>query len=451
MVADRGPVTLWQRIQAALVSSPPLIWAFLYFFCLLSGYYVLRPVREAMGAASDVHTVFPPWIVDLARQRGIELADLTLQVLFSMTFVIMLLLQPIYGWLVSRFPRRVFMPTVYTCFVISLFGFYLAFDSGLPGRGMLFFLWITVFNLFAVAVFWSFMADVFSDTEARRLYGWIGAAGTLGAISGPLATTTLVGTVGIANLMLVSATLLMVCMFCILQLRPWAVRREQQQGLRSGEVPMGGQLLAGLKLIKQQPLLRWMAVAVFFGVSVGTLLYNEQRLIVQKYYPDPEASTAYYAMIDLGVNSVALLVQVFLTRWILSRLGIGPALVGPAIVILVAFVVLTASPLPLMVAIAQILTRASEFALAKPARETIYTRVDREWRYKSGAAIDTVIYRGGDLSFVWLHKWVSGFGSSAVFGVGVLCALSMFVAGFGLWHEQRKLPRAPATGPGGSA
>ena len=203
---------------------------------------------------------------------------------------------------------------------------------------------------------------------------------------------------------------------------------------------MGGQLLAGLRLIKQQPLLRWMAVCVFFGVSVGTLLYNEQRLIVQQYYPAAEASTAYYAMIDLGVNGLTLLVQLFFTRWILSRLGIGPALLGPALVILIAFTVLTASPLPLMVAITQVLTRASEFALAKPARETIYTRVDREWRYKSGAAIDTVIYRGGDLSFVWIHKWVSGFGSSAVFGAGVVCALCMCAAGYGLWREQRKLP-----------
>ncbi|MBD8524965.1 NTP/NDP exchange transporter [Pseudomarimonas arenosa] len=431
----------WQRMRADLAGSPPLLWAFLYFYCLLCGYYVLRPVREAMGAASDVYTVFPPWLVDLAAARSIDLGQLTLQILFSATFVIMLLLQPAYGWLVSRFPRRVFLPTVYTVFVVTLLGFYLAFDSGLPGRGMLFFLWITVFNLFAVAVFWSFMADVFTDSEARRLYGWIGAAGTLGAISGPLLTTTLVSRLGIANLMLVSAVLLVLCIVCILRLRLWAVQREQQRGLRSGEVPMGGQLLAGLKLIAQQPLLRWMALAVFFGVSVGTLLYNEQRLIVQQYYPEPEASTAYYAMIDLGVNTLTLLVQLLLTRWVLSRWGIGPALLGPALIILVAFMALTASPLPLIVAIAQILTRASEFALAKPARETIYTRVDREWRYKSGAAIDTVIYRGGDLSFVWVHKFVSGFGSSAVFATGVLCALFMCVAGFGLWREQKKLPR----------
>ena len=187
------------RFRDALGESPPLLWSFLYFFCLLCGYYVLRPVREAMGASNDVATVFPPAMIEFFTARGIPLKDLTLQILFTCTFLIMLVLQPVYGWLVSRYPRRVFLPVVYGFFIATLLGFYVMFDSGVPGRGMAFFLWITVFNLFAVAVFWSFMADVYDNVDAKRYYGYIGAAGTIGAIIGPMLTRALVERVGIAN------------------------------------------------------------------------------------------------------------------------------------------------------------------------------------------------------------------------------------------------------------
>src|SRR5690606_23852234 len=220
--------------RAALGESPQLPWSFLYFFCLLSGYYVLRPVREAMGASSDVATVFPPAFIEFFAARGIALKDLTLQVLFTCTFLIMLLLQPVYGWLVSRWPRRVFLPAVYGFFIATLLLFYAMFDSGVPGRGMAFFLWITVFNLFAVAVFWSFMADVYDNVEARRYYGYIGAAGTVGAFLGPMLTGLLVERLGIANMMLVSCVLLALCVLCILRLRAYAVLREQRQRRRSG-------------------------------------------------------------------------------------------------------------------------------------------------------------------------------------------------------------------------
>lgn len=430
------------RFKAALRDSPPLLWSFLYFFCLLSGYYVLRPVREAMGASSDVTALFPPAMIAFFGERGIALKELQLQVLFSMTFMIMLVLQPVYGWLVSRWPRRLFLPAVYGFFIGTLLLFYLAFDSGMPGRGMAFFLWLTVFNLFAVAVFWSFMADVYSDVEARRVYGYIGAAGTLGAMLGPALTRTLVERVGIANLMLVSAGFLVLCVVCLLRLRHYAVRREQARQLASGEVPMGGTVWAGLKLIAREPLLRWLAVLCVFGVGVGTLLYNEQAAIVRRFYPDPQAATAYYASLDLAVNGLTLLLQLLVTRSLLSRFGIAPALLVPAAAILIGYAVLAASPLPLLVAVVQVVTRASEFSLSKPARETIYTRVPREWRYKAGAAIDTVVYRGGDLTFVWLHKALTLLGTHAVFAAGTLVAACMGLGAWSVVREAKKLPDA---------
>lgn len=441
--ATRGRIG---RFRSALGESPPLLWSFLYFFCLLSGYYVLRPVREAMGASSDISTLFPPAMIAFFAERGIALKELQLQVLFTCTFLIMLLLQPVYGWLVSRWPRRVFLPAVYGFFIATLLLFYAMFDSGVPGRGMAFFLWITVFNLFAVAVFWSFMADVYDNAEAKRFYGYIGAAGTLGAFLGPFLTRLLVERVGIANLMLVSAGFLGLCMVCILQLRHYAVRREAARKLASGEVPMGGTVLAGLRLIASEPLLRWMAVLMVFGVGVGTLLYNEQAAIVRQFYPDPERATAFYANIDLAVNALTLLVQVLVTRALLSRFGIAPALLIPGVAIIIGYAALAASPLPLLVAAVQVVTRASEFSLAKPARETIYTRVGREWRYKAGAAIDTVVYRGGDLTFVWVHKFLSAFGSHVVFGVGLLVAGGMTMGALGVLREARKLPDQRGSG-----
>ena len=440
------------RFRTALAESPPLLWAFLYFFCLLSGYYVLRPVREAMAASSDVQAVFPPAMIEFFATRGMALRDFTLQVLFTCTFLIMLLLQPVYGWVVSRYPRRVFLPAVYGFFIITLLLFYALFNIGVPGRGMAFFLWTAVFNLFAVAVFWSFMADVFTNVEARKYYGYIGAAGTLGAFLGPMLTRGLVGQIGIANLMLVSAGFLAVCLLCLLRLRLWAVAREHERKLVSGEVPMGGEVLAGLKLIVREPLLRWLAVMVMLGVGVGTLLYNEQAAIVRRFYTDPAASTAYYATLDLAVNGLTLVVQLSLTRLLMSRYGIAPALLIPGCAVILGFSLLAASPLPMMVAIVQVITRASEFSLAKPARETIYTRVGREWRYKAGAAIDTVIYRGGDLSFVWLHKLLSAFGSNLVFAAGLLAAAGMTFGAWRLLREESKLPseRAAAAAPTGT-
>ncbi len=427
--------------------TPALLWAFVYFFCLLTGYYLLRPVREAMGADSDVRAVFPAGLVDWFAGRGVSLGDFTLQFLFTCTFILMVLLQPVYGALVSRYARRVFLPVVYGFFIACLLAFHFVFESALPGRGMAFFLWLTVFNLFAVAVFWSFMADVFSNADAKRVYGYIGAAGTLGAMLGPLLTRTLVEAIGIGQLLLVSAGFLIVCLLCILRLRPWAVARELEQNLASGEVPMGGGVLAGLRLVAREPLLRAIAILVFFGVGVGTLLYNEQAAIARAYFTDAASRTAYYAGIDLAVNGLTLLVQLLLTRWLLTRHGIGPALLIPAFAILIGFAALAASPFPLLVAAVQVVTRASEFSLAKPARETVYTRVPREWRYKAGAAIDTVIYRGGDLTFVWLHKALSVLGSGAVFLTGMAVTAGMAFGAWRLVREQSKLPdERPATG-----
>jgi AAA family ATP:ADP antiporter len=202
-------------------------------------------------------------------------------------------------------------------------------------------------------------------------------------------------------------------------------------------------MLAGLRLLRDEPLLRAMAMVMFFGVGVGTLLYNEQAAIARTFFPTAEARTAYYANIDLAINFVTIVVQVLLTRPLLLRFGVGPVLLIPAVAILLGFSILAASPLPILVAAVQVVTRAGEFSLAKPARETIYTRVDREIRYKGKAVIDTAVYRFGDLFFVWSHKFLAVFGSKLVFGAGLLVAAGMTVGAWRLIRAQARLPSGP--------
>ena len=437
------PSARFAGFRAALAGSPPLWWSLLYFFSLLCGYYVLRPVRDAMGASGDVLAVFPQAWVDAAAARGIALQEFTLQVLFTGTFIAMVALQPVYGALVARFPRRVFLPVVYLVFIGCLLGFWWLFDREVAGRGAAFFVWTAVFNLFAVSVFWSFMADVFDNAHAKQLYGYIGAGGTVGALVGPVLTRLLVERIGVGNLLLVSVGFLAVCLLCILRLRPWAMLRERLHGDASGEDAMGGSIIAGLRLVWREPLLRAMAMLMFFGVGVGTLLYNEQAAIARTAFATDAARTAYYANIDLAINTLCIVVQLLLTRWLLQRHGVGPALLLPAFAILLGFAILSASPLPLLVAAVQVATRAGEFALAKPGRETIYTRVDREWRYKCKAAIDTAVYRAGDLAFAWLHKGLALFGSRVVFVAGIGVAAMLAVGAWRVVRAQRALPDAP--------
>ena len=283
------------------------------------------------------------------------------------------------------------------------------------------------------------MSDIYTEQAARLFYSYIGVGGTLGAIAGPVLTKVLAKHVAVSQLILVSIFFLSICLICILFLRRFAKRAEQMRDQNNDDVVIGGSFWAGFRIVMSTPLLRAMAILMFFGVGVGTLLYNEQAIIARQIVSD-EARTAYYANIDFWINAVTLFIQLLIAPFVLFRFGVKPLLLLPAAAITLGYCVLAAAPLPILVAAVQIMTRAGEFSLSKPARETIYTRVDRETRYKAKAFIDTAIYRGGDLTFVWLHKFISAFGSATVFGIGILVALGMSFGAWKIGREQENMP-----------
>ncbi len=397
---ETPPGRLTRLLGAAPDELPALLWSFFYFFSLLCAYGLLRPLREEMGV-----------------RHGVD----RLQWLFTGTFICMLAAQPVYGALVSRYPRRVFVPAVYLFFIVCLVTFYTLFRLNVATAVAVpaFFVWVSVFNLFVISVFWSFMADIFSAEQSRRLFGVIAAGGTCGALAGPAVTALLVERIGVPQLMLGSALLLGGALVAVWRLLPWATRQ------RGPERIIGGTVLAGARLMAESPFLRALAGLLLLYVTVNTVLYYQQAAVVAAAYTDPAARAAFFARIDFAVNALTVLTQIFVTRVLMTRFGVTPLLVISPVLVAVGFACLAASPIPILLAVIQVVHRAGNFALIAPARESLYTQVDRESRYKAKAFIDTAIYRGGDVVVGWGMAGVAVIGLSlgqvGMLGLVVAC------------------------------
>ena len=359
---------------------PAVILAFAYFFFVLAAYYVLRPLREQLSAAIGVQALLP---------------------FYSATFVATLVLTPVYGWLVARFPRKRFVPVVYVFFILNLLAFIPAFQA--QGTispqilGAIFFVWVSVFNLFVVAVFWSFVADIFSADQAYRLFGIVALGGTLGAIAGPLLTKWLVHVIGIAPLLGVSAALLACAVGCILGLIVWSRRHPVARDTRRNEVVIGGGFWAGAKLVFGSSFLRCIALMMLLGDSVGGVLYNLQNDFGHHFYTDAAARTDFFASVDAATNVLMALTQIFITRIVLTRFGPASSIAGSEVVKLLTLVTLAFVGLPGAVAAALIVTRAGSYGVNNPAIDSLFTRVSRETRYKAKGFIDTAVWRFGDV------------------------------------------------------
>jgi ATP:ADP antiporter, AAA family len=369
------------------------LWSFVFFFALLAGYYVLRPIRDEM-----------------AIQGGQQ----NLSYLFTLVFVSMLVLVPVFGWLTSRIPRKKLLPWLYAFFVANLIGFYFAFNVGgeqTRSIATAFFVWVSVFNLFAVSLFWSFMADLFDTAQAKRLYGFISAGGTAGALAGPSLTALFVTIVGAKGMLVVSAGFLVIAIAAIVQLRNWA-EATGATGSGQKEVALGGSIWEGLRDVVRSPYLLGICLFLLCYSLLSTFLYFAQTELVPAYISDSAGQTRLLALVDLAVNVLTLVVQLLAFGAMINRLGTTFTLAAMPLVAIMGFAALAISPmLPVLVAFG-IIRRAGEYAISAPARETLFNVLPPAQKYKAKNVIDTVVHRGGDTASSWIFNGLRVLGVS---------------------------------------
>ncbi len=396
------------------------LWSFAYFYALLAGYYVLRPIRDEMA---------------------IQVGQAQLHELFTAVFLTMFAVAPVFGWLTRTFPRRRLLPWLYAFFVANLVTFHALFEPGGTQAGLVaraFFVWVSVFNLFAISVFWSFMADLYDTAQAKRLYGFIAAGGTAGALTGPALTALFVTLVGAKGMLLVSAGFLALAILAILRLRAWA---ERTGAVGSGvEAPIGGSIWAGLTDVVRSPYLLGICAFLFAYSLLSTFLYFQQAELVPAAIPDSAQRTRLLALVDMAVNLLTLAIQVLAFGTLIRRLGTTFMLVAMPVVSIVGFAALALAPgLATLVAFG-ILRRAGEYAVSKPARETLFNVLPVEQKYKAKNVIDTLVHRFGDTSSSWIFAGLKGAGLSLVAMSWLAVPIAGAWLGVALWlgGEQRR-------------
>jgi AAA family ATP:ADP antiporter len=399
--ADSGVERLLHRLLGRVIEVRPaevsaLGWSWLYIFAILSSYYILRPIRDQMGVAGGVDN---------------------LQWLFLGTLAAMLLLNVPFWYLVKMLPRARFIAITYRFFAANILLFavalYWADAQQIVWVGRVFFIWVSVFNLFIVSVFWQLMVDIFSSEDGKRLFGFIAAGATIGAIVGSGVTASLARHVPTALLLIGSALLLEIAVFGVRRLSRRSTKLHTRPAEQSGETPIGGNVLAGITHpFKSSYLMNVSAFLLLFAIT-STFVYFQQADIVDRSFHDRGAQTAFFATIDLAVNVLTLLVQLFLTGRMVRSLGVGPTLAFLPALTTVGFGALALLPSVASLMTFQVLRRSGDYAIARPTREVLYTVVPREDRYKAKSFIDTVVYRAGDQVGAWSFTYLSGLGMDA--------------------------------------
>jgi AAA family ATP:ADP antiporter len=397
----RAGTWLGRLVDVRSGEAPALAWSWAYIFSILAAYYVLRPIRDQMGVAGGIENL--PW-------------------LFTGTLVGMLALNVPFAWLVKTLPRARFVPLTYRFFAANILvfaaGLYLVGPEGDVWIGRAFFIWLSIFNLFVVSVFWATIVDVFSTEQGKRLFGFIAAGATLGAIAGSATTATLARDGPTWALLIGAALLLEVAVFSMRGLARLSDRLRQVPAA-SDPAPaeaIGGSAFAGITRTFRSPYLLNIGLFLLLFSITSTFLYFEQAGIAKRSFPDRGAQTAFFASVDLLVNVLTLGAQFFLTGRIVRRIGVGPSLALLPAASILGFAALAVSPTIAAIVVFQVLRRAGNFAIARPIREVLFTVVPREDRYKAKNFIDTVVYRVGDQVGAWSFAGIAslGLGSTAV-------------------------------------
>lgn len=398
---------------------------FLLFFCLFAGYFMLRPIRESMGVAAGVDN---------------------LQWLFTATFVAMLVAVPLFAWLSSRVPRLHFIDWVFGFFSVNLLIFSVLFQHHGDNAWMarVFFVWISVYNLFVVSVAWSLMADVFDAHQAKRLFAFIAAGASVGGLVGPALSALLVASLGEAGLMLLASLLLGVALAFKFLLMRW---REVGGAGRPGAVPaestrrpLPGNPFSGMTRVLQSPYLMGIAGFVVLLATANTFLYFEQARLVAELFPDRNAQIRVFGTIDLIVQAGALLSQVFIAGRVAQKLGVRMLLMIVPLIVSIGFLGLALAPSFAMLAALMIVRRIGEYAFVRPGREMLFAPLDAESKYKAKNFIDTVVYRAGDAMSGWVKSALDmlGQGTGLVAVVGAICAMLWGYLGWRLGNQADK-------------
>jgi AAA family ATP:ADP antiporter len=412
---------------------PAVALSFAYFFCVLAAYYVIRPLREQLSAA--VGSTQLPWF-------------------YGATFIATLVLTPIFAWLIARYSRRIVVPLVYLFFIACLFAFVPVFakpDLLSPrALGTVFFVWVSVFNLFVVSVFWIFMSDIWTSEQAKRLFPIIAVAGTCGALAGPTITAMLVNIIGVAPLLLVSASLLGVAVACIVLLGRWARAHGERRFEAAQEAPIGGSMWDGLRQVFSDPFMRGMAILLLLADGIGTVNYALVADYSGATFTDAVARTAFAAKVDQAANALTVITQLTVTRWLLPRKGPGALILVWAVVSMLAMSLVVFSPDPHAsmvyglpaVALALIISRGLAYGMAEPARHSLYARVPRNVRYKGQNAVDTAVWRFGDTAIALSMNALRAVGVTTA-GFAGISAMAAFAAATIGWRLSRRVEEAP--------
>jgi ATP:ADP antiporter, AAA family len=404
--APRSPMARLFQLAAAVEPHEmrAVVLSMLFGLLLFGSYMVVKPVRDTMGTVWGVA----------------HLNDLFTGTLFGC-----LLTAPLYSALAARVKLSTFLPWVYVIVGASLLVFYGVFVSGrVPDKWLaaVFYVWVSTFNMLILSVFWTFMADTFSRTQAKRLFGFVAAGVTIGGIVGPMIATSLAKTVGNDNLMLISAV-----GFVLTAVVVRVLVHEKQRMLAAGVEAQHTSLehrlgsanpFAGFSLLLRSRYLLLLSLFLLLMTWISTVVYIQLSDLIQHAFRNPAARTQAYALIDLTVNSIAVFVQLFGTGRIIARFGVTTGLMINPVIMVIAFLAVAFSPVLLVLGAIQIVRRAAEYAVAKPSREMLFTVVDQESRYKAKNVIDTVVYRFGDVSAAWISDAIlpHGLGALAVLG-----------------------------------
>ena len=401
-----------------------VLLSFAFVFTILASYYILRSIRD--GLASD-------W------------TDVELSTIWTFTFFISFLVVALYGFACSKIKFKYLVPGVYAFFALTFFSLYILINT-LPEfklTNQIFYVWVSVFSLLNISVFWSFMADIYSKQQATRLFGFIAAGSSLGAIFGPTISLLLATKIGSYNLILVSASLLIVPVFIATVLEKIRASdlgtQEKNQGY---DQPLGANILSGFKEFALNRLLLGIGIFIVLYTGISTFIYFELKNILVDYNQD--LRTQIWAGMDLAVNVLAVVTAMFATSRLATRFGLSVTLPLVPIIIILGLLIVVVSPILWVVVGLQIVRRAGEYSITKPAREMLFTIVDRESRFKAKSVIDVVVYRAGDIFWAWAFTGLTqvlgmSLAAIALVGAGIASMWSLLAVYLGRYFDKHQV------------